>query len=165
VTAVVTGSRPRGFESASERLLVLDTNVWLDIHYFRDPQSQPLAAALASADWVAARSEATDAELSLVLSRPPFCSDPAQRLRLLECLDSWRARALLFSLDAQAPYRCRDAHDQKFLDLAHAARASLLLTKDKALLAVQASARPHGLTILLPRQFADPAFLQPPTQV
>ena len=135
--------------------MVLDTNVWLDIHYFRDPQAEPLAAALESPHWATAHCEQTDAELSLVLARAPFGSDPIQRLRLADCLQRWQARALPFCLDAQAPYRCRDPHDQKFLDLAHVAQASLLLTKDKALLSVQRSARHNGLTILTPRQFAS----------
>jgi predicted nucleic acid-binding protein len=134
--------------------VVLDTNVWLDIHYFRDPEAVPLAHALEALHWGTARCEQTDAELSLVLARPPFGADPAERLRLIDCLQNWQARSQLFSLDAQAPYRCRDPHDQKFLDLAHVAQASLLLTKDKALLSVQRSARQHGLTLLTPRQFA-----------
>lgn len=156
---MTAAAEPQGSAAARGRLIVLDTNVWLDIHYFRDPQAQSLAVALESPRWAAARCEQTDAELTLVLKRPPFCSGPAQRSRLVECLQSWQVRALLFSLGDQAPCRCRDPHDQKFLDLAHAARASLLLTKDKALLALKASALRHGLMIVTPRQFADQLLL------
>ncbi len=140
---------------ALRRFAVLDTNVWLDIHFFRDPASQSLAAALESSRWVAARCRQTDAELRLVLRRPQFHSNRADRSRLLECLRRWRAQTPLFLLHAQAPWRCRDPHDQKFLDLALAARASVLLTKDKALLAVHRSAGRHGLMILTPRQFTE----------
>jgi predicted nucleic acid-binding protein len=151
---MAAAAEQRSHVRAKDRLIVLDTNVWLDIHFFRDPQAKPLAVALESPHWATARCEQTDAELSLVLTRPPFGADPTERLRLLDCAQRWRARSLVFWLDAQAPYRCRDPHDQKFLDLAHVAQASLLLTKDKALLSVQRSARQHGLTILTPRQFA-----------
>jgi putative PIN family toxin of toxin-antitoxin system len=155
VTSAADQVVPQGPARAPARSAVIDTNVWLDIHHFRDPQSEPLAAALQSPHWMAARCEQTDAELALVLQRPRFSSDPAERLRLLECLRSWQARTVLLSLGASAPTRCRDPHDQKFLDLAHAARACVLLTKDKALLALKRSALRHGLMIVTPRQFAD----------
>ena len=140
---------------ARRRLAVVDTNVWLDIHFFREPEAQSLAAALESPHWAAARCEQTDAELAAVLQRPRFCSSPAERSEMLEHLRSWQARTSLVRLKAQAPWRCRDPNDQKFLDLAIAARASVLLTKDKALLAVHRSARRDGLMILTPREFAE----------
>ena len=139
----------------ASRTAVLDTNVWLDIHFFRDPAAQSLAGALDSPHWSTARCEQTDAELAAVLRRPRFNSGPAEQSRLLECLRRWQARAPLVSVRAQAPWRCRDPHDQKFLDLALAACASVLLTKDRALLAVHRSARRDGLMILTPRQFTD----------
>jgi putative PIN family toxin of toxin-antitoxin system len=138
----------------ASRTAVLDTNVWLDVHFFRDPDALRLAAALESRDFGTARCEQTDAELAAVLRRPRFDSGPAERSRLLECVRLWQARTPLFVVRAQAPWRCRDPHDQKFLDLASAACALVLLTKDKALLAVQRSARRDGLMILTPRQFA-----------
>jgi uncharacterized protein len=128
---------------------------WLDIYFFRDAEAKPLAAALQSERWAAARCVQTDAELALVLQRPRFSSNPAERERLLECLRTWQARVTLVSLGAQAPLHCRDSHDQKFLDLAYAAPASALLTKDKGLLAVHRAAQRVGLMILTPRQFAD----------
>ena len=140
---------------ARQRLAVVDTNVWLDIHFFREPAAHPVAAALDSPNWAAARCEQTDAELARVLQRPRFSPDPAQRSRWLECLRRWQARTPLFPVHAPAPYRCRDPHDQKFLDLALAAHASVLLTKDKALLVLRRSAWRNGLMILTPQQFAD----------
>jgi uncharacterized protein len=137
------------------RVAVLDTNVWLDIHFFRDAASQSLASVLESGHWGAARCEQTDAELAIVLQRPPFAADPTERIRLLECLRRWQQRTPLVAVAAPAPWRCRDPHDQKFLDLALAAGASVLLTKDKALLAVNRRARQVGLTILTPQQFAE----------
>jgi predicted nucleic acid-binding protein len=151
---VTSSIEPQGCAPARERLIVVDTNVWLDLHYFRDPQAQPLAAALESGRWTAARCGETDAELTLVLQRPPFCSDPVERLRLLDCLQAWQAGAAPFALGGRAPWRCRDPHDQKFLDLVYVARATLLLTKDKALLALRGKAQRDRLMILTPAQFA-----------
>ena len=138
---------------AQRRLAVVDTNVWLDLFFFRDIESQSLAAALESPHWVAARCEQTDAELATVVQRPRFGSSPAESARLIECLRNWQARTLLLPLDAQAPCRCRDPDDQKFLDLAFAAGAAVLLTKDKALLSLSRESRHFGLAILTPRQF------------
>ncbi len=150
--------RCEGQASALRRVAVLDTNVWLDIHFFRDTACQSLATALDSSYWRAARCEQTDAELAIVLQRPPFGSDPTERIRLLECLRHWQQRTPLVAVCEPAPWRCRDPHDQKFLDLALAARASVLLTKDKALLAVHRTAHHDGLTILTPQQFHQRFF-------
>ena len=138
---------------AGSRLAVIDTNVWLDLYFFRDPDSQPLAAALDSPHWIAARSEQTEAELAAVLQRPRFGSNPGERSLLLECVRQWQDRTSVFPFDAAAPWRCRDPHDQKFLDLAFAAQATVLLTKDKALLALNRKAQHVGLTIITPRDF------------
>jgi putative PIN family toxin of toxin-antitoxin system len=139
---------------------VIDTNVWLDLHYFLDREALPLAGALDSADWVAARCEQTDAELAAVLARPPFCAHAAARLRLSESLRQWQAKAAPAVLNVSAPCRCRDPHDQKFLDLAFSAQADALVTRDKALLALARCAQTLGLAILTPREFAS-RFLPP----
>jgi putative PIN family toxin of toxin-antitoxin system len=135
------------------QLAVVDTNVWLDIFHFRDGESQPLAAALDSPHWLAVRCQQTDAELAAVLGREQFSSSPAQREGLADRLRAWQAQTLQFALREQAPCRCRDPHDQKFLDLAFAAQAAVLLTNDKALLALKRKALRFGLAILTPREF------------
>lgn len=45
---------------------------------------------------------------------------------------------------------CRDPDDQKFLELAQAAKAGLLVTKDKALLALAKKADRFGFRIAAP---------------
>ena len=135
------------------RLAVIDTNVWLDLYFFCDHDSQSLAAALASSQWVAARCERTDAELAAVVQRPRFSSSPTERSRLLGHVQRWQAGAACFDADGGARLRCRDPDDQKFLDLAFAARAAVLVTKDKALLSLDRKARRLGLAILTPRDF------------
>jgi len=49
-----------------------------------------------------------------------------------------------------SPLACTDLSDQKFLDLAHTARADWLVTKDKALLKLARRARALGLQIVEP---------------
>jgi putative PIN family toxin of toxin-antitoxin system len=139
--------------TARAQLAVVDTNVWLDIHYFLDPESRSLGAALGSPHWVVARCQQTDAELAAVLRRPRFSPGPAERSHLRACLRRWQAAARLVALSGQAPCRCRDPDDQKFLDLAWSAQAAVLVTKDKALLALRRKARSFGLAILTPREF------------
>ena len=128
--------------------VVLDTNVVLDCWVFDDPDARRLKDALQSGRLVAVRSAATDAELEDVLGRAQFGLAPAARSTLL---DEWRDRAALAAVDSPAAIRCADPADQKFLDLALAARVHALFTKDKALLATAARARAHGLRIVLPK--------------
>jgi putative PIN family toxin of toxin-antitoxin system len=155
VTAVAARSEVQGPALASHRLAVVDTNVWLDLYFFCDPDAQALAGALASPCWVAARCERTDAELAAVVRRPRFSSNPAVRSRLLELMRRWQTRATFFDVDGGMRLRCRDPDDQKFLDLAFASRAAVLLTKDKALLSLDRKARHLDLTILTPRAFGS----------
>jgi len=135
-------------------LAVIDTNVWLDLFIFLDARAEPLRRALDAADGVqAVRSAPTDAELDAVLRRPRFALLQA---RAAAGLEYWRrtARDLAPGTSgAGAPWICRDPDDQKFLELAFAARASLLLTKDKALLALHRRATRDGLAILSPSDF------------
>ena len=137
-----------------QRLAVIDTNVWLDLFVFCDPACQPVARALAGPGWIAARCAQTDAELHAVLQRPKFSSSPEALDRLRAQAAQWQARALLIRPGAKAPWICRDRDDQKFLDLAFATTAAVLLTKDKALLALNRKACRDGLWILTPNQFA-----------
>ncbi|MFT7776961.1 putative toxin-antitoxin system toxin component, PIN family [Roseateles sp.] len=49
---------------------------------------------------------------------------------------------------------CRDPDDQKFIDLALAARARWLISRDKAVLALAKRARLRGLAILTPERWS-----------
>lgn len=117
--------------------MVLDTNVCLDLFVFGDAAVAPLARALADG-----RAEAvTDArcrdEWCRVLAYPRLGLGDAVRAAALKAHDRSvrlveEARELP-SGSARLP-RCGDPDDQKFLELAWAARAAWLLSKDKEVL-------------------------------
>lgn len=116
--------------------MVLDTQVWIDWLVFDDPSTLALRAAAEHAEIVI--DAACEAELARVLAYPlgKRSLDEAARAA---CLQRCRAIAR-FVEEVLAPERraelpaCRDRDDQKFLELALAARADLLVTRDRALL-------------------------------
>lgn len=119
------------------RPVVVDTNVALDLLIFGDPRTAPLRTLLSQGRlaWVA--TEVMRDELERVLAYP----------HILERMNYYRVDAaqVLAAFDAQvqrvdtAPrvaYVCKDADDQKFIDLAAAHRA-ILLSKDKAVICMR----------------------------
>jgi putative PIN family toxin of toxin-antitoxin system len=128
--------------------LVLDTNVVLDLLHFDDPAVAPIRRALAEGRAACFASAATRAELAHVLSCPQFKIEGDDLQRLLDAYDAL-ARPCEGAADAALP-PCRDPDDQKFLELAQAARADLLVTKDKALLALARKAARLGFRIVRP---------------
>ena len=118
-------------------IVVVDTNVLLDFWVFDDPRARAARDALIEGRLAAVRCEECDDEFARVLERPRIdlriranSGDvTAERIK-----QRWRALARHCGPLRASPWRCRDAGDQKFLDLAHTAGAELLLTKDRALL-------------------------------
>ena len=113
-------------------LLVLDTNIVLDVFVFNDAAAQPVRDGLAAGrlDWIA--TPAMRVELERVLGYPQIVPrlDFYQR-SAADVLAHFDARARLLPVPAKAPVTCSDADDQMFIDLAVAQR-STLLSKDKA---------------------------------
>lgn len=123
---------------AAKWRLVLDTQVWLDWLAFDDPSVAGLKAALAEGRAEIYMDAACQAELERVLAYPIAKQVPrkvVQEARLAEACRLARApkRALTEAERASLP-RCRDRDDQKVLELALAAQAHILFTKDRALL-------------------------------
>jgi putative PIN family toxin of toxin-antitoxin system len=134
-------------------LAVIDTNVWLDLYVFGDARAAPLAQALAEGRLRALRSVRTDDELARVLERPVFAQRAGAAAHAAH-LAAWQSSACLLEAEpGPAPWICRDPQDQKFLDLACAAQALWLLTKDRALLDLAPVARRAGLRIATPEGF------------
>lgn len=116
--------------------LVLDTNVVLDLLYWNDPAAAPLLAALDGGSASAVTDARCFAELQHVLRLDRFALDAAARQAMAlryRAICQWHETA---AAPARSLPRCKDADDQKFLELALDAAADLLVTKDKALLAL-----------------------------
>jgi predicted nucleic acid-binding protein len=126
---------------------VLDTTVWLDLLLVGDPRCGPLAAALADGRAVALMDAPCRAEWRRVLTYPVLRLDAARRAALEARLDAI-ARLTGEPLRPRpwpALPRCADPDDQKLLELACAADAGALLTRDQALLALDNRTRRAGL--------------------
>lgn len=126
---------------------VLDTNVLLDLWLFDDPRVRPLREAIAAGRLRALRSRDCDAEFEAVLRREQFGLDAAACNALL---DRWAGCSTQIEAVRPARLLCADTDDQKFLDAAFSARADLLFTRDKALLALACRAAFAGLRICVP---------------
>lgn len=113
--------------------LVLDTNVLLDLFVFHDPRWAALLLALQQGKAQAVtRADCRD-EWHHVLRYPhlPLSEEtrPAAEAQFDALISMVTAAAGSTPLPA-----CSDRDDQKFLELARDAQASMLVTKDKALL-------------------------------
>ena len=117
-------------------MIVLDTNIALDLLLFADPATQPLSQLLASRQkqWVA--TVPMRDELARVLDYPLLAARLLKHQQTAsQVLALWDAQVQLQPVAAKAPYTCKDADDQKFIDLAVAHRAPLL-SKDRAVLSM-----------------------------
>lgn len=107
-------------------LRVLDTNIVLDLWVFDDLASAPLRTSLQEGEtqWLA--TAAMREELARVLDYPHIARRLALRtLTLQTVLDHFDRHAQLLPDAPKAPYTCKDADDQKFIDLAVQHRAAL----------------------------------------
>ena len=119
------------------RPVVVDTNVALDLLIFSDPRTAPLRALLAQGrlDWIA--TQVMRDELERVLAYPHIVSRmDFYRVDAAQVLTAFDAQARLVDIAPRVAYVCKDADDQKFIDLAAAHRA-ILLSKDKAVICMR----------------------------
>ncbi len=119
------------------RLIVLDTNIVLDVLIFNDTAAEPVRVGLrdGSLHWIATTPMRD--ELARVLDYPQI----AKRVQFYQLtteavLEQFDALAQIVPVAAKAPVTCKDADDQKFIDLA-VAHQSILLSKDKAVLCMR----------------------------
>ncbi len=146
---------------------VLDTNIVLDLWVFDDPATQPLRQALG----IPSGAQGQAAEALTAPLHPPWLSTPVMREELArvlayphlvrrQALDRRVALEVLAAYDrcvtvcapaSKVPYVCRDADDQKFIDLAvtHASRQAplILLSKDHAVLRLRKRLRHVGVWV------------------
>ena len=125
--------------------LVLDTNVVLDLLHFSDAPALPILSSLEVGDAQCYASVETLDELRRVLTYAAFKLDEKSQLALHARYEAISGLAKSPSLSGRIP-RCSDPDDQMFLELAASIHADLLVSKDKALLALK---RHPGLTLKL----------------
>ncbi len=98
---------------------VLDTNIVLDLWVFDEPQAEALRTCVESGrtQWLA--TAAMREELARVLAYPQIAKRLSQRqLPASAVLDHFDRCAHLQPDAPKAAYACKDADDQKFIDLA-----------------------------------------------
>ena len=131
--------------TAGSTLVVLDTNTVMALWWWQDPKLASLACALdAGVFQPVARADTLD-ELTHVLAYRQFGVPPERQAELLA---AYTARCALCPEPADEPVllpRCRDADDQKFLEVARDAGATLLISRDKALLRVDRHSLVRGM--------------------
>ncbi|HTN01721.1 MAG TPA: putative toxin-antitoxin system toxin component, PIN family, partial [Planctomycetaceae bacterium] len=132
---------------------MIDTNVLISAAL--RPASTPRCAFdLALAKGLVLISEATLSELNDVLSRPKFARyiSEASRLEFLAAyIRDARVITVIESIDA-----CRDAKDNKFLEVAVCGQATAIVTGDNDLLVLNPF---RGIHVLTPEQFVEGCWI------
>ena len=122
-------------------LLVLDTNVVLDLLHFDDATARPILGALQDSRAHCVVTPATLEELRRVLAYPAFGLTPEQQTAHFARYQSLSRLDEAGTMPVRLPV-CSDRDDQKFLELAASAGVSLLVTKDRALLKLRRRCAP-----------------------
>ena len=130
-------------------MLVIDTNVLISAALFpKHPLGKIVGRALEFQNF--ALSEETFAELEEVLMREKFDRYLRKQTRI-DFLEKTSAKARWMDSAQISPVRdCRDAKDNKFLEVAQAATANYLITGDQDLLVLDPW---HGIRIVTPTDF------------
>jgi putative PIN family toxin of toxin-antitoxin system len=138
--------------------LVLDTNVWLDWLVFDDPGMAVIKKTVAIHDAIVFATIACEQELQRVLTYP-MRKLPLNPDRQADYLGQFRRIVRLPEADAHGDPitlpRCKDADDQKFLELARDCSADFLITWDRDLLVfARRKYQPLPFRIVTPAQFS-----------
>ena len=136
-------------------LVVIDTNVALDLLVFDDPAAQPLrhALELRQLRWLITQPMLDEARR--VLDYPLIARRREVRgLSVDAVMARWVSLTARVPEAPKAPYTCKDGDDQRFVDLAVQHRA-WLLSKDAAVLCMAKRLARLGAVVL--RQWPDQA--------
>ena len=127
-------------------IIILDTNILLDILVFDDERAHPLRAALDAKKLDAVATDKTFAEFIDVIGREQFSLNEDQQRLIGEQWKKW-ARIVSDEGLCQAPWKCKDRDDQVFINLAYSLRPSALISKDKQVLKIAKRAIKEKVTI------------------
>jgi putative PIN family toxin of toxin-antitoxin system len=132
---------------SAAQVVVLDTNIVLDLFLFQDSRQEPLRQRLQSGQlqWRATQHMRNELERVLTYAHIAAKLDVYQKTAssILAAFD--RHAQLIEEPSAKAPYSCKDPDDQVFINLAASLAASapasseptLLISKDKAVLSMR----------------------------
>ena len=133
--------------AAARQPIVLDTNIVLDVVVFADDAAVPLKTALEAGglDWLA--TQPMRDELARVLAYPKIVPRlNFYALTAQSVLQKFDRHAQLVAAAPKASLTCKDADDQKFIDLAVHHRA-LLISKDQHVLSMQKRLLAQGIQV------------------
>lgn len=121
--------------TAAPARIVLDTNVVMDMLHFNDRRTSWLKEAIDTGGIRCFSDADCLAELERVVAYPEFALGAEEQSHLIAAYRRMvtQCEAVTEEPDASLP-RCRDADDQKFLELSARCRAVMLVTRDKLLL-------------------------------
>jgi predicted nucleic acid-binding protein len=144
---VVIGEVPSAHGVQAPVCRVLDTNIVLDLWVFDEPKAQALRTSVETGGthWLA--TAAMREELARVLDYPQIAKRLTHRelpaSAVLAHFDRW---AQLQADAPKAPYVCKDADDQKFIDLA-VQHTAALHSKDAQVLCMKNRLARCGVTL------------------
>ncbi|MCW5631206.1 MAG: putative toxin-antitoxin system toxin component, PIN family [Rhodoferax sp.] len=128
-------------------VVVIDTNVVLDLLLFADVSTAELQAALRSGECTWLATAAMREELRRVLAYPALVAPMAARgCKADVVLAGFDRASTVCPVPPACPVRCSDPDDQGFIDLAVAHRATLL-SKDKAVLRLRRRLAPLAVPV------------------
>lgn len=140
---------PAPFLEADIHALILDTNVLLDLLYWRDSKVAGLLKKVAKENALVLFDEETLFEFADVIAREQFKLSVKEQEEALQ-----KAASLGFIVktpEVVAPVHCKDTDDQKFLNLAYCYKGTLL-TRDKRVLKCEKKLRRHGVRVMKPEE-------------
>ena len=115
-------------------ILVLDTQIWLDWLVFDDPVARGIRVAVESGRAEVVIDAACELELERVLAYDLGKHSIGAEAQLAALTIARTVALRVTTVVAEKLPQCKDPDDQKFIELAFAAKANALVTKDRELL-------------------------------